>query len=451
MSRTESHRIADLTRRRFLKVSALAAGAMTLGGPQIIRAAGASGKLNVALVGCGGQGRSDMRGVMGCGENIIALCDPDEQQIAETRKLHKDLEKAKAFTDYRKLLDEEKSLDAVIIGTPDHWHAPLCTAFMRAGKHVYCEKPLTHTIAEARALRALARASKVVTQLGNQGSASASVRRGTEVIKAGALGQVRDIYVWGAGGVAKEGAADGEDPVPAGLNWDLWCGPSALCAYKKDVYHPQKWRGWYAFGNGGLADFGCHGMNLPLRALDLGYPTAVEVPAKDVKGAPLVRYHFAARKNLEPVTIHWLGSTRPEGDLAKDLIAVYKEVPRTGCLIVGQKGSICTDIWNKGGLLKLTDEPRLTDITRHAATQSIPESVPRASNHQREWCSACKGEGKTYSDFEIGGLLTEITLSGVVALRVGRSIDWDGEKMQVKGNPEAAKFVKSDWRKKWIA
>jgi predicted dehydrogenase len=451
MSRNERPQPGNLSRRRLLKASALAAGAVVMGGPQVLRAAGASGRLNVALVGCGGQGRGDMKNVLGCGENIVALCDPDEQQIAEARKLSPALEGAKAYADYRKLLDAEKSLDAVIIGTPDHWHAPLCTAFLRAGKHVYCEKPLTHTIAEARDLRALAKAAKAVTQLGNQGSATASVRRGTEVIRAGALGQVRDIYIWGAGSIANEGAADGEDPVPPGLNWDLWCGPSPVCAYKKDTYHPQKWRGWYAFGNGGLADMGCHGMNLPQRALDLGYPDKVEIPAKGAPNTPMVRYHFAARKGLDPVAIHWLGSTRLEGDPAKDIIAVYKEVPRTGCLIIGEKGSIFTDIWNKGGLLKLADEPRLTDITRHAATQSIPESIPRTKSHQGEWCEACKGQGKTYSDFEIGGLLTEITLSGIVALRVGRTIEWDGEKREVKGAPEAAKFVKSEWRKKWIA
>jgi len=196
---------------------------------------------------------------------------------------------------------------------------------------------------------------------------------------------------------------------------------------------------------------GCHGMNLPQRALDLDYPDKVEIPAPGAPNTPMVRYHFAACKGLAPVAIHWLGSTRLEGDPARDIIAVYKEVPRTGCLIIGEKGVIFTDIWNKGGLVKLKDEPRLTDITRHAATQAIPESIPRTKSHPGEWCEACKGQGKTFSDFEIGGLLTEIVLAGVVALRVGRTIEWDGEKMEVKGAPEAAKFVKSEWRKKWIA
>ncbi len=160
----------------------------------------------------------------------------------------------------------------MLIATPDHWHAPLCKAFMKIGKHVYCEKPLTHSVAEARELRELARSGKVVTQMGNQGSASASLRRCTEIIRAGALGQIREIYHWGIGVSANEGSAAGEDPVPSGFNWDLWVGPSAMRPFKKDVYHPFRWRGWFDFGNGGLADFCCHAINLPMRALDLGYP-----------------------------------------------------------------------------------------------------------------------------------------------------------------------------------
>ena len=232
-----------------------------------------------------------MRGLLSCGANLVALCDPDPAQIEKARADARTsggaaTKDAKAYEDYRKLLDDAASFDAVLIATPDHWHAPLCKAFMKIGKHVYCEKPLTHSVAEARELRELARGSKVVTQMGNQGSASASLRRCTEIIKAGALGQIREIYQWGIGVTANEGSADGRRSRPAGFNWDLWVGPSAMRPFKKDVYHPFRWRGWFDFGNGGLADFCCHAINLPMRALDLGYPERLVVNMQDGKQMP---------------------------------------------------------------------------------------------------------------------------------------------------------------------
>ena len=279
------------SRRGFLKVSTLALGATTLGGPMILSggepsSTAANSKVNVALIGCGGQGRGDMNGLLHNGANLAALCDVDPGMIEKARAdaLRNGgpaTKGAKAYDDYRKLLQDAASFDAVLIGTPDHWHAPLCKAFMKAGKHVYCEKPLTHSVAEARELRELARNSKVVTQMGNQGSASASLRRCTEVIQAGALGQIRDIYAWGIGVGASEGTPPGEDPIPQGFNWDFWIGPSAMRPYKKDIYHPFRWRGWYDFGNGGLADFCCHAINLPMRALDLSYPEKLVLNMQD--------------------------------------------------------------------------------------------------------------------------------------------------------------------------
>jgi hypothetical protein len=243
-SRTSTN---NFSRRGFLAASAATLGA-AMGRPLLLLGAkpastSANSKLNLAVVGCGGQGRSDMRGPLSAGANLVALCDPDAAQIEQaragaSRSGGKAGKEARAYEDYRKLLDDAARFDAVLIATPDHWHAPLCKAFMRAGKHVYCEKPLTHSVAEARALRELARHSKVVTQMGNQGSASASLRRCTELIKAGALGQIGEIYYWGIDVYANEGSAPGEDAVPRGFNWDLWVGPSALRPFKKEVYHP---------------------------------------------------------------------------------------------------------------------------------------------------------------------------------------------------------------------
>jgi predicted dehydrogenase len=451
------------SRRGFLAASSSALAAATLGRPLVLlgvppSSTVANSKLNLALVGCGGQGRDDMRGLLSCGANLVALCDPDPAQIEKARadalnsggKATKD---AKAYADYRKLLEDVASFDAVLIATPDHWHAPLCKTFMKIGKHIYCEKPLTHSIAEARELRELARHSKVVTQMGNQGSASASLRRCSEIIKAGALGQIREIYHWGVGVLASEGSATGEDPVPSGFNWDLWVGPSAMRPFKTDVYHPFRWRGWFDFGNGGLADICCHAINLPMRALDLEYPERLVINIKDGKqaaGKAAVEFHFAARGNLVPLTLYWQGEGRPPAAVVQPLVDVYRDNIPAGIMILGEKGCIYTSHWNTGGLIRLEGEPRLKDVLHHAATKGIPQSLPRVKGHGQEWLDACRGQGKTFSDFDIGGKLTEIGLAGVLAIRAGKSLEWDGEKMQAGNAPEAARFVRTEYRTKWL-
>jgi predicted dehydrogenase len=452
------------SRRSFLAASGAALGAAALSPPLVLLGAApsstaANNRLNLALVGCGGQGRGDMRGMLSRGVNLVALCDPDPDQIAIARADARSAgggatKDAKAYDDYRKLLDHAASFDAVLIGTPDHWHAPLCKAFMAAGKHVYCEKPLTHSVAEARELRELARKSKVATQMGNQGSASASLRRSTEVIRAGALGQIRKIYHWGIGVEANEGRPSGEDPVPAGFNWDLWVGPSAMRPFKRETYHPARWRGWFDFGNGGLADFCCHAINLPMRALDLGYPERLVVnPVEEQRkaGKAAVEFHFPARGDLQPVTLHWQGNRRPPVPVIQRLIDIYGDRVPDGLMILGEKGCIYTSHWNTGGLICLEGEPRLTDILRHPGTKDIPQSLPRVNGHDQEWIDACRGQGKTFSDFDVGGKLTEIGLSGVVALRTGKSVDWDGEKMRAANAPEAGRFVHTEWRTKWLS
>ena len=451
------------SRRSFLKISGAALGAAAFSRPLILSGAeagstAANSKLNLALVGCGGQGRGVMRGLLSSGANLVALCDPDQKMIDKARadalnsggEATKD---AKAYEDYRQLLDNASNFDAVLVATPDHWHAPLCKAFMKAGKHVYCEKPLTHSVAEARELRELSRTSNVVTQMGNQGSASESLRRCTEIIRAGALGQIREIYQWGIGVTANEGSAKGEDPVPQGFNWDLWVGPSAMRPFKKDVYHPFRWRGWFDFGNGGLADFCCHAINLPMRALDLGYPEKIVVNmqnGKQIADKAAVEFHFPARGNLPPVTLHWQGSGKPPVEVLQPLVDVYGDKAPNGLLIVGEKGCIYTSHWNTGGLIRLQGEPRLKDVLRHDATKDIPQTLPRNANHGKEWLDACRGQGKTFSDFDIGGKLTEIGLAGVVGIRTGKSLDWDGEKMEAKNVPEAARFVHTEYRTKWL-
>jgi predicted dehydrogenase len=451
------------TRRGFLQQSAAALGVATFARPLILPgfaadSTAANEALKLAVVGCGGQGRGVMRGLLSSGARLVALCDPDQAMIDIARadgvkSGGEAAGDAKAYEDYRRLLDDASRFDAVLVATPDHWHAPLCKALMQAGKHVYCEKPLTHSVAEARELRELSRTANVVTQMGNQGSASASLRRCTEIIRAGALGQIREIYQWGIGVTANEGSADGEDPVPAGFNWDLWVGPSAMRPFKKDVYHPARWRSWFDFGNGGLADFCCHAINLPMRALDLGYPDRIVINMQDGQQLPdkaAVEFHFPARRDLPPVTLYWQGSGKPPAEVLRPLTEIYGDKEPSGLMILGEKGCIYTSHWNTGGLIRLQGEPRLTDVLRHEATQDIPQLFPRDVNHGREWIDACRGQGETFSDFDIGGKLTEIGLAGVVGIRAGQSLDWDGQRMQATNVPEADRFVHPEYRTKWL-
>ncbi len=449
----------NLTRRSFLRTSAAAAAA-----PLILRAPlcgqhAPSNRLNIAVIGLGNQSRIHLKNLQGPGENIIALCDVDERQIATAKKENKALAGAKTYRDYRQMLDREKTLDAVVVATPDHWHTPLCKALMRAGKHVYCEKPLTHSVGEARELRQLLKTCKVVTQMGNQGSASASLRRSLELIQAGVLGQIREVHASVRDGRnLRRGTVRpaGADPVPAGFNWDFWCGPAPLRPYKEETYHPKIWRGWYDFGCGHLGDFGCHAFNLPVRALKLGYPEKITVSAQGLGTesyitSGTIELHFAARPNLAPVKLVWYDGEVPVAPaLFQEVIALRQGNFPGGVVLIGEKGKLFTNSWNGEAMLMLNGEVRPKDVLFHEPTKGIAASVPRTPSHHEEWIAACKGGPATYSDFEVGGQLTEIVLAGLVALRVGHSIDWDGEKMEVRGEPDAKKFIHPAPRPTWL-
>ena len=425
----------------------------------------ANTKLNIAVIGTGGQGRHDMRWALSLKHNVVALCDVDENQLAQAIKDGGPaVAAAKAYADYRRLLEREKSIDAVIIATPDHWHAPLCKVFIQAGKHVYCEKPLTRTLGEARELRELARNNpKVMTQTGNQASAEASLRRSVELIRAGVLGQVREVHSW----LANDGPAidrpPGEDPVPVGMNWDFWCGTSPYRPYKKGHYHPGAWRNWLDFGTGPLGDFTCHIYNTALRALELTYATRIDVTGEGLgkeswAKSNSLRMHFPARQGKDParsldaVHVYWHdGGRRPSDDLMKDVYAAYPDnPPKHGCLFVGEKGILFTNPWNASAVIKLKDDPRIRDVLRHEPTKGVPVTLPRGVNHMQEWINACQGQGKPWSDFDFGGHLTEIGLTGVLALRLGHDIEWDAEKLKAN-DPKADQYIRPKYRKAWIA
>ncbi len=455
------------TRRSFLRGTVLATGAMSLGFPQILLAQNPGSKLNLVTIGAGGKGSSDTDHCST--ENIVALCDADENQAAGQLKKYP---KAKFFRDFRRMFDEMgKSIDGVIVSTPDHVHAVAAVAAMERGKHVYCQKPLTQTVSEARLLRSLAAKKKVVTQMGNQGSAEDGLRRAVEVIQAGAIGSVSEVHVWSNRPIWPQGLDRpvGEDPVPANLDWDVWLGPAPLRPYKKDVYHPFKWRGWLDFGTGALGDMACHTANMPFRALKLGYPNEVEAVSSGINketypNTSKIRFEFPARQGLRPVTFWWYDGSpadpktfRPGRDVTADVVEMLGNLPGSGCLAIGDKGKLFSPDDNGAQFyLKLNNEKEFLDGGKHEALRSIPQSIPRNAfkgdtdwRHHQEWIAGIKGGPTPYSSFEIAGYLTEIILLGCVALRVGKKLDWDGPNMKAKNAPEAAGIVKRTARKGW--
>jgi predicted dehydrogenase len=490
MLKRSSSPTSALTRRQFIYYSALAASAAAMTGcagarPRRISA---NEKLNIGVVGAGGKGSSDTDCC--AGENIVALCDVDANTL-EAR--HGKYPKAKTYKDFRKMLEVEKSLDAVIVATPDHMHATVAATAIRMGKHVYCQKPLTQTVYEARLLRKLAKQYKVATQMGNQGSAEDGLRRAVEIVQAGVLGSVRHVHVWSNRPIWPQGMdrPAGEDPVPAHLDWDLWLGPAAWRPFKANwpsdagsktkglegqVYQPFRWRGWQDFGTGALGDMACHTANMPFRALKLGYPTEVEAECSGInkESYPLkskIRFEFPARDGQPPVTFWWYdggnprkdnpfehdGHNKPPEEATVAIKEARDQVPGSGCLLIGDKGQLFSpDDYGAQFFVKLNDEKELVDGKNHEAVKAIPQIIPRNEHpggtderQHLEWIAACKGGKPGYSDFDIAAYLTEIILLGCVALRVGKKLEWDGPNMRATNAPEADHFIRRTPRKGW--
>ena len=472
-------------RRHFLKTTSLAASAAAISAPYFLRAQGANERINIACIGVGGKGDSDTSSAFALGGNIVALCDVDlntlngkDKQLRDRAKKENRTYDAKVFRDWRKMFDElGKSIDAVTVSTPDHMHGPVGIAAMRMGKHIYCQKPLTQTVWEAREMRRLANEKKLATQMGNQGSAGSGLRRAVEVIQAGVIGAPRELHVWSNRPIWPQGLARplGEDPVPANLDWDLWLGPAALRPFKSGTYHSFAWRGWYDFGTGALGDMACHTVNMPFRALKLGYPTAVELEVASriySETFPLtsrIRFDFPERDGLPPCKFWWydgnpnakhgmfksgnfVNPLRPSADLTREIVAQRGELPASGCLIIGDKGKLFAgDDYGARFQVILNDEKEYTASEKHEACKAVPETIPRSPGHDQEWFAAMKGGPAAYSNFDVAAYLTEIILLGCVALRsgVGHKLEWDGPNMRATNAPEAAQFVKRENRKGW--
>jgi hypothetical protein len=459
---------SPVSRRRFLRCSGWAAGGAAFAFPYVGKVLGANDQVAVACIGVGGKGSSDTDDTARCGGKIVALCDVDQTALESKATKYPD---ARQFRDYRKMLEEmDRSIDAVTVSTADHTHGVACSAALRLGKHVYCQKPLVQTVEEVRWLRRLAKEKGLATQMGNQGSASAGLRRAVEVIQSGIIGAAREVHVWSNRPIWPQGLTrpEGEDPVPPAVDWDLWLGPAAWRPYKRRAYHPFAWRGWYDFGTGALGDMACHTVNLPFRALKLGYPEAVEceeaseVFEETFPKTSRIRYDFAAREGLPAVKVWWYdGSTRdaslnpfrPPPELTREIVALRGSLPPSGCLIVGEKGKVFSpdDYGAQFYLIppgETTFVPAQTAGLEHEAIRDIPMTIPRSPGHNQEWFNLMKDGTPAYSNFEVAGYLTEIVLLGCVALRVGvaKKMEWDGPNMHSPNRPEAARFLKREYR-----
>lgn len=465
----------SLTRRQFLSRTTLAVGAASLSFPYVGRVLGANGRINVACIGVGGKGDSDSSDAAACGGNIVAICDVDQTTLdKKAGQFSEKFPGLKKYRDYRKLLDEVgKDIDAVTVSTPDHNHGVAAIRAMKLGKHAFVQKPLVQTVEEARIIRELATSKKLATQMGNQGSAEPGLRRAVEVINAGVIGKPLELHVWSNRPVWPQGLdrPQGSDPVPDTLSWDEWLGPAKDRPYKKGVYHTFNWRGWYDFGTGALGDMACHTVNMPFRALKLGYPDVVEcelasrVPSETFPKTSRIRFEFPQRDNLPPLKFWWYDGNpgdaikplRPYGDAIREIIATYDKLPDSGALIIGDKGKIFSpDDYGARFFVAMKGSEEYTDGNQHEAAKEVPQTIPRATGeqaHMREWFNMMKDGTPSYSNFDIAAYLTEIILLGCVALRVGEGVrmEWDGPAMKSKNLAQASQFTKRVPRPGWDA
>jgi predicted dehydrogenase len=472
-----------LNRRSFLKRSVLAAGTLStvrlLPVPNILAAARPGEKLNCVQIGCGGRGLSSHLDwvVTESKDNVVAIVDADERRIAKAKewleKKGQDVAKLQTFTDYRVMFDKMgKGIDCVFIATPNHQHASPAIIAMQLGKAVYCEKPLTHDIAEARKLRAMARESKAPTQMGNQGHCEDGYRRLCEFVAAGVVGNITETHSWTDRANGGVGPRPPSEPTPPGLNWDSWIGPAPYRPYHTDL-HPHEWHGWYDFGNGSLGNMGCHVLDGVFWALKVGHPTSIEV--EDMQGGSDERYptgcrlrwNIPARGDMPPLKAYWyeglkqgaigaaLGSLKAAKGADRNfpplLLELQKQYPDeemdrpdSGTIYVGEKGFLYTATY--GGKFHILPMEKMQQITQP------PRTLPRPKNIMADFLNACReGKTETAASFDYGAQLTEFTLLGNLAQHAGpgKKVEWDGPNMKVTNLPELNQWVKRPFRKGW--
>ncbi len=470
-------------RRQFIQQTGLAGiGFWVAGGLTKGISKSPNEKLNIACIGVGGKGSSDVDGAYTVG-NIVALCDIDDKTLdakanGKNRKTGETpYTKAKKYNDYRKMLEEmDKQIDAVTVSTPDHSHAPASMMAIKMGKHVYCQKPLTHTVYEARALREAAKKYKVCTQMGNQGSAENGLREAVEVIQSGAIGPVREVHVWtnrpiwpqGTEAILKVDSARAaayaalrgkpltelpRSEAPKHVHWDLFLGPAPERPYAA-IYHPFSWRGWWDYGTGALGDMACHTANMAFRALKLGYPISIESKNGDINPETFptwatITFQFPARGDLPPVKFVWYEGLRNRVKNLPDKKLLHGETPPdSGSLLVGDKGTLYSPN-DYGAAYKLLPKKDFEGYQKPQPT--LPRNGKGDNGMKAEWAHAIM-ENKpeiAYSNFDYAGLLTETILLGNVAMRAGKKLEWDGENMKFTNAPDAEKLLHYEYRNGW--
>lgn len=456
-----------ISRRDFLGSTA-AVAAFTIVPRHVLGANGQtppSEKLNIATVGAAGMGRWNTKRCADAGENIVALCDVDDKRGAD---VYKEYPKAKTYRDFRKMLEKQKDIDAVIVAPPDHTHAVAAMMAIKMGKHVYCQKPMTHTVYEARKLTEAAREAGVATQMGNQGHSGEGIRLICEWVWDGAIGPVREVHAWTDRPVWPQGIERPKrvDDVPSYFDWDLWLGPSPERPYVKDLYHPFGWRAWVDFGCGALGDMACHILDPAFWALNLKYPVTVEACSStrlagkgwDKIGvretyprASIIRFKFPARASVNnvqmpEVKVNWydggLLPPRPE-QLEPGRMMGDKD---GGALFIGDKGIIMCGCYGKNP--RIVPETKMREYKRPAGT--IPRVKDGMDGHEKNWLDACKGGPPAGSNFDYAGPFTETVVMGNLAIRNPyKVLEWDGENMRFTNDETANEFVHSPYREGW--
>lgn len=428
-----------------------------------------SEQLNVAVIGTGGQGITNIKNLLKHPDvKISAICDvaqfwdnsklyyrhhggrgPAMKAIEDDRRQHDTRGHASCgvYIDYRVMLEKAaKDIDAVLVATPNHVHAVASMAAIAAGKGVYCEKPLTHSVYEARRVAQAAREAGVATQMGNQGHSTNDIRRAVEWIRAGAIGDVRQVHAWrgGPNRVMPTERPRDTPPVPDGLDWDLWLGPARKRPYHP-AYAPLLFHYWWDFGSGTLGNYGCHTLDTAVWALELEHPTMVEASSTPVNDettpvAAMVHYKFPARDRRPPVDLFWYdGGLRPP---RPDCLESDRELPAAGgSLMIGDQGAILSGVWS--------DSPRIIPERTMRQTRQPPPTIPRSAGHHRDWIHACKGGPPASANFDYGARLTEIVLLGAVALRSGTTIHWDAASMRATNAPQLQPLTHGYFRKGW--
>jgi predicted dehydrogenase len=411
-----------------------------------------SDKLNVAGIGVGGMGGSNLRHIERS-ENIVALCDVDPNYASRTFKRYP---KAKTYTDYRRMLDGQDGIEACVIATPDHTHAVITMACMKAGKHVYTQKPLTHDVYEARRLAEAAAETQVATQMGIQGHSGEGARLICEWIWSGAIGEVRRVDSWCSLSYHPWGHASWSSPygpkaptepmpVPEGMDWDLWIGPAAMRPHHR-AYHPRTWRCWWDFGNGMMGDRGAHTLDPVFWALKLGAPTSVSATSLGLNPdshplASIVTYQFPAREGLPPVTLTWYDGLRaPRPPVLEDGRTMGDS--QGGVVFYGSEGALMCGTY--GNAARIIPESKMKETGRP------PRKLPRVSGgHEMDWVRAAKGGQPAGANFAYSGPLTEVCMLGNVARRVDTRIEWDADNLKVTNHEKANRHVRTEYREGW--